>query len=98
MRSFFRFLMQHNHEDPKLEQSCDLDDANLFRAVPASRSNWIATLSDDDLTTGGGSWQPPRTLTSMRYALCRICSNCSPIFSVNFRNQMDAGSCAACLG
>jgi ankyrin repeat protein len=44
----FQFLMQHSPEDVKLEQACDLGDEEMFRALLASRPNWIATLSDAD--------------------------------------------------
>src|SRR5215472_13616488 len=44
----FQFLMQHSPEDVKLEQACDLGDEEMFRALLASRPNWVATLSDAD--------------------------------------------------
>jgi len=44
----FQFLMQRSPEDVKLEQACDLGDEEKFRALLASRPNWIATLSDAD--------------------------------------------------
>lgn len=44
----FQFLMEHSPEEVKLEQACDLGDEEMFRALLASRPNWIATLSDAD--------------------------------------------------
>lgn len=44
----FQFLMQHSPEEVKLEQACDLGDEKMFRALLASRPNWIATMSDGD--------------------------------------------------
>jgi len=44
----FQFLMQRSPEDVKLEQACDLGDEQIFRALLASRPNFISTLSDVD--------------------------------------------------
>jgi ankyrin repeat protein len=44
----FQFLMQHSPEDVKLGQACDLGDEKMFRALLASRPNFIATLSAAD--------------------------------------------------
>lgn len=47
-QELFEFLMRHSPEEVKLEQACDLGDEEMFRALLASRPNWIATLSDAD--------------------------------------------------
>ena len=44
----FQFLMERSPEDVKLEQACELGDADTFRALLSRRPNLIETLSDDD--------------------------------------------------
>jgi ankyrin repeat protein len=47
-QDIFQFLMERSPEDVKLAQACELGDADIFRALLASRPNLIQTLSDDD--------------------------------------------------
>lgn len=47
-QELFEFLMRRSPEEVKLEQACDLGDEEMFRALLASRPNWLATLSDAD--------------------------------------------------
>jgi ankyrin repeat protein len=44
----FQFLMERSPQDVKLAQACELGDADIFRALLASRPDLIETLSDDD--------------------------------------------------
>jgi len=42
----FRFLMDQSPQDVKVAQACELGDEDIFRALLASRPNFIETLSD----------------------------------------------------
>jgi ankyrin repeat protein len=44
----FQFLMLHSSEEIRMEQAADLGDEEMFRALVASRPNFVATLSEAD--------------------------------------------------
>jgi len=44
----FRLLLERSPEELKLVQACELGDETLFKALLASRPNFVQTLCDDD--------------------------------------------------